>query len=86
MNDATVREVVRDKIAHGRLPRDRVGLVRATNGTDEICDVCSTPASPEDELYKIARKGSRGFVFHATCFAIWRDERNKMSAGPAVLD
>jgi hypothetical protein len=48
MNDTAVRQVVRDKLAHGRLPRDRAGAVRATNGTYEVCDVCSTPVSPED--------------------------------------
>ena len=85
VNDTAVRRVVRDKIADGSLPRDRVGAVRATNGTNETCDVCSAPVSSEEVLYKIARQGSRAFVFHATCFAIWRDERNNMSSGPAVL-
>jgi hypothetical protein len=86
MNTATLRQVVRDKLAHGRLPRDRAGAVRATNGTDETCDVCSTPVSPDDVLYKITREGSRAFLFHASCFAIWREERNSMSTGPGVLD
>jgi hypothetical protein len=86
MNNPTVRQVVRDKIAHGRLPRDGTGVVRATNGTYEVCDVCSTPVSPEDVLYKIAREDPRAFLFHASCFAIWRDERNSMSAGSGVLD
>ena len=86
MNDATVRQVVRDKLAHGRLPRDRAGAIRATNGTNEICDVCSAAVSPEDVLYKVACEGSRGFGLHASCFAIWREERNSVSAGPGVLD
>jgi hypothetical protein len=86
MNDAAVRQVVRNKIADGRLPRDRPGAVKATNGTDEICDACSAPVSPDEVLYKIAREGSRIFVFHATCLAIWRDERNSLTSVAAALD
>jgi hypothetical protein len=86
MNDTAVRLVVRDKLAHGRLPRDRAGAVRTTNGNDEVCDACSRPVSAEDVLYKITRERSRAFLFHASCFAIWRDEQNSMSAGPAILD
>lgn len=35
MNDATVRRVVRDKIADGRLPVDRTGSVSATNAPSQ---------------------------------------------------
>lgn len=86
MNNSTVRQVVRTKISDGRLPRDRVGSIRATNGTGEECGACSLPISSEDVLYKVVRTPSPAFLFHATCFAVWRDERNSMSAGPAVLD
>jgi hypothetical protein len=86
MNDATVRRVVRDKIADGRLPVDRTGSVSATNGTAEICSVCSEPVSLEEVLYRLAHERSGRFVFHATCFAIWRDERNKMTSSQADRD
>ena len=32
MNDATVRQLVRSKIADGTLPRNRIGSVSATYG------------------------------------------------------
>jgi hypothetical protein len=86
MNDAIVRLVVRDKIANGWLPRDRTGAVSATNGTDERCDACSAAVSPEEVLVRVSHAGSRRFAFHATCFAIWRDERNKMTSFRAALD
>ena len=86
MNDATVRRVVRDKIADGRLPGDRAGSVSATNGTDERCSVCSEPVSLEEVLYRLARARLGRFVFHATCFAIWRDERNKMTSVRVAQD
>lgn len=85
MND-TVRRVVRDKIADGRLPRDRIGAVSATYGANRVCDACSRPMSPDEVVYKLARMDSDGFVFHATCFAIWRDERNSMTSVRAALD
>ncbi len=37
-------------------------------------------------LMKLTRAGSERLIFHGECFVIWRDERNSMSAGPAVLD
>jgi hypothetical protein len=80
MNDTAARWVVRDKIADGRLPRHRPGTISATNGTDEMCDACSAPVSPEEVLIKLSHGGSGRFVFHATCFAIWRAERNKMAS------
>lgn len=86
MNDATVRRVVRDKIAVGTLPRDRLGVVSATFGAHETCDACAGSVSPPDILYKLVRANSVGFVFHATCFAIWRAERNSMTSIRAALD
>ena len=86
MSDATVRRVVRDKIADGRLPGDRTGSVSVTNGTDEICNVCSEPVSRDVVLYRLGHARTGTFVFHATCFAIWRDERNKMAAAQAARD
>jgi len=87
MNDATLRRIVRDKISVDRLPRDRRGAVSTTNGTNERCDACSVPIPPEEVLVRVSHEGARRFAFHTACFAIWRDERNKMiSAGPEVLD
>ncbi len=87
MNDATVHRVVRSKIVDGRLPRDRVGAVSATNGADEICDACAASVAPGEVLYTLSRAGSGGFVFHRECFGIRRDERNRIvSAGLGVLD
>jgi hypothetical protein len=86
MNEATVHRVVRAKIAAGRLPRDRIGTVSATSGTNQFCDACSVSISAEEVVYKFARPDSAGFLFHATCFAIWRDERNHMTSVRAALD
>ena len=86
MNDTTVRLVVRDKIADGRLPRNRAGAVSATNGADERCDACSTSVSPEEVLIKLSHLGSGRFVFHTMCFAIWREERNTMTSVRASFD
>ena len=86
MNLTTVRQLVRVKIADGLLPRDRIGSVSATNGTNATCDACAAAVSPEEVLYKIAREGTSGFVFHASCFAIWRTERNSMTSARAALD
>jgi len=85
VNDA-VRRVVRDKISDGRLPRDRMGAVSASHGTDRLCDACSLSISPEEVVYKLLRMGSDGFVFHATCFAVWRYEQNSMTSVRSALD
>jgi hypothetical protein len=65
LNDA-VRRVVRDKILDGRLPRERIGAVSATHGTDRLCAACSLSISPDEVVYKLLRVDSEGFVFHAT--------------------
>jgi hypothetical protein len=86
MNDATVRQAVRAKIVDGRLPSDRVGAVSAANGTGQICDACSVPISLDEVLYKLVHERSDRLVFHATCFAIWRAERNSLTAVQTALD
>ncbi len=86
MNDAAVRRVVRGKIADGRLPRDRIGRVSATYGADEVCAACSASVPSSEVLYRLTRADSDGFMFHATCFAIWKDERNSMTSMRAALD
>jgi hypothetical protein len=86
MNDATVRRLVRDKIADGRLPRTPAGAVSATYGNDEKCDACSTRVSDEEVLYKLSLAGFKQIRFHATCFATWRDERRNMTSVLAAPD
>ncbi len=86
MNDATVRRVVQGKIVDGRLPRDRIGRVSATYGAGEVCDACSASVPLGEVLYMLTRPDSDGFSFHATCFAIWKDERNSMTSARAALD
>jgi hypothetical protein len=81
-----VRRVVRDKIGDGRLPGDQTGAVSVTNGTDEICNVCSEAVSLDEVLYRLAHERAGRFVFHAACFAVWRDERNKMTSARAARD
>jgi len=86
MNDPHVRQIVRDKIMAGLLPRDRIGRVSATYGAGEICDACSASVPPSEVLYKLTRAASDGFLFHATCFAVWKEERNSMTSVRAALD
>src|SRR4030095_32178 len=75
MDDAVVRRVVRAKIENGHLPGHPSGAVSASNGTEERCDGCATPISSEEVLIRMSSGGLGRFVFHPTCFAIWRDER-----------
>jgi hypothetical protein len=75
MDDAVVRRVVRAKIENGHLPHKHSGAVSASNGTEERCDACATPISSQEVLIRLSQGGSGRFVFHATCFVIWRDER-----------
>jgi hypothetical protein len=86
MSAASVRQLLRDKIADGRLPRNPAGAVSATNGTGQTCDACSTPVSHGEVLHKISLAGFKQIRFHATCFATWRDERENMSSVRAALD
>ena len=40
----------------------------------------------QEVLYRITHEGFKQIRVHATCFAIGRDERNKMTSGQAALD
>ena len=80
MNGATVRQLVRSKIADRTLPRNRIGSVSATYGAGQACDACSASVPPERILYELARAGSPGLLFHRACFAIWRDERDRAAS------
>ena len=70
-----VRRVVRAKIADGHLPRNHLGAVSASNGTDERCNACAAHILSEEVLIRLSQRGLSRFVFHSRCFAIWRDER-----------
>lgn len=87
MNDATVHQQVRSRIADGRLPLDRNGRIAATYGANEVCDACAAVVSAGQVLYKLERAGVHRLVFHGACFAAWKLERDyRTSSGPGVLD
>ena len=86
MDEASIRLMVRAKIEDGRLPRSRSGAVSAMSGNNRKCDGCSAPARPEDVLIRLSLGDAGRFAVHATCFAIWRDERDKITSGRAILD
>ena len=85
MDDAVRRQQIQDRIASGRLPSDKLGRVSATYGTGEACDACSLAVTTEQVLYKLGRLGVQELIFHNTCFAIWKLERDRMhpSRAPA---
>ncbi len=86
MDDIVRRQNIRDRIADGRLPNDKIGRVSATYGTGEACDACSLAVSTEQVLYRLGRLGVRELIFHNACFAIWKLERDRMypSGSPAA--
>jgi hypothetical protein len=79
MDARTLRILIREKLADGRLPHGGMPRVRGGPTAGETCDACDeivakgpTPDvghfSPDD--------GERGLQFHVPCFYIWDDERS----------
>jgi len=86
MDDATRRQKIRDRLADGCLPNDKIGRVSATYGTGEACDACSLPVLTEQVLYRLGRLGVGELKFHNACFAIWKVERDRMYPSRAAAD
>jgi hypothetical protein len=78
MDNIVRRQNIRDRIADGRLPNDKIGRVSATYGIGEVCDACSLGVSTEQVLYRLGRLGVRELIFHNACFAMWKLERDRM--------
>ena len=71
-----LRQLVRAKLADGRLPHDSIPRVWGGPANGESCDACET-VIPQTEfiIEGISATTGMGIQLHVPCFYIWDSER-----------
>jgi hypothetical protein len=77
MESQTLRRLIRQKLADGRLPNNSIPRVWGGAGAGETCDGCEEIITKSQFVMEgIATSEGRNAVqFHVGCFKIWDEER-----------
>jgi hypothetical protein len=76
METESLRLVIRQKLAGGRLPHDSIPRLWGGPSHDEKCHACDeTIAIPALIMEGIALNGSEPLQLHVKCFYLWDTER-----------
>ena len=78
LDDAQVRERVRGLLASGRLPKDDPLKLWAGPSMAKPCSCCGEIISTATE-YELDFSGTLTILFHPRCYAIWNEERKRMT-------
>jgi hypothetical protein len=79
MNQPILRLVIREHLASGRLPQDRLDHMWGGSGAGEICDGCGETVTDAQKLMDVLDVTERELHFHVACFLVWEVERQCMS-------
>ena len=82
MEDALVRERVRELLAAGRLPIDDPVKLWAGPSMGKPCTVCGETIRAATE-YELDFAPSLTLLLHPRCYAIWNEERRRDSSASA---
>jgi hypothetical protein len=79
VDEARLRQRVRDRLTEHRLPHGRAITVRETPSNGRLCDACEELISVRDRavVALVAREMSPGWMlhFHINCYVAWELER-----------
>jgi hypothetical protein len=76
LDSSTIRLLIRQKLADGRLPQNSIPRVWGGPGAGEACEILITPF--EFIIEGVTMSGEqRALQLHVRCFYIWDDERIK---------
>ena len=77
MDVQVVRDLIRDKLFTGILPRHGASTVFGSPANGETCSGCGSEIPPGQLVIDGASRKGRGraLPFHVLCFEIWNDER-----------
>jgi len=77
MSDDVVRQLIRQRINDGRLPRHRVIELGYGSGVRRECDACGRPIEPYLRMtVRICVEDWRTIRLRDECFQVWDDERS----------
>jgi hypothetical protein len=79
----TLRNMIREKLADGRLPHNHISLMWGGPGNGETCDGCGETVTKAQMVMEGLSAKDRGVQFHITCFHVWEAERQVLGHEPS---
>jgi hypothetical protein len=84
MEKPTLRLMIQEKLADGRLPHDHIPRVWGGPGDGETCDGCDEIVTKAQMIMEgLSGKDSGGVQFHVACFYVWDMERQVLGHEPS---
>jgi len=85
MNQDTLRALVRQKLADGRLPNNHIPRVWGGPGAGETCDACEEVVTKAQLIMEgiTLSVGRESVQFHVMCFNVWDAERQVAGHDPS---
>ena len=82
MDKLTLRLMIQDKLANGRLPHSYIPRVWGGPGNGETCDGCDETVT---KAQMVMEGLSKDFAvqFHLACFYVWDATRRVLGYGPS---
>jgi len=87
MDEARIRQLIRQRLAERRLLRSRAISIRETSGHGWPCDVCDELIGPKQTavLARVSRDWET-VVFHMDCYKLWDAERLALAGSVEEAD
>ncbi len=80
-----LRDVVKEKLLSGLLPRDKPIKTRSGMGEGWRCAVCAVQISEQELQREADFETGETLRLHGLCFDVWNDERWRFARWPPVL-
>ena len=79
MDQPSLRILIRETLASGRLPLERLLHVWGGLGAGETCDGCVETVTNAQKVIEVRDGAGCELHFHVACFLVWEVERQCMS-------
>jgi hypothetical protein len=79
MSQPILRLLIRENIASGRLPQDRLLHMWGGSGAGETCDGCGEIVTRAQKVMDVLDVTGCEVRFHVACFLVWEVERQCMN-------
>jgi hypothetical protein len=75
MTPDVARQLIRDRVEKGSLPRDRTIELWHARGFGQTCDGCGLAITTTDWMCLICADDWRAIRLHEECLVLWEEER-----------
>jgi hypothetical protein len=83
MERPTLRLLIQEKLADGRLPNNHIPRIWGGPGNGEICDGCDEIVTKAQMIMEGLSGKDSGVQFHVACFYVWDVERHVLGHEPS---